>query len=186
MRGLAWLGAVALLGCGATEPQEISLGGLSAPAPESLAALAIEVRAAGGTVFVGTVTSEPTLTESAFADTPYEDVRVEFPRSTATVAVEDGLGVSSDSELVVVAPAGPERLVDDAGAPSESYVLSGGDDDRWARASIPDDGTWLFFVRPNDDDAFIVWRAAIDGEVASGEGTLGGDTVSLDDLRLAP
>lgn len=185
MRGLAWVGAAVLLGCGASEPLEVSLGSSSAPAPASLAALAAEVRGAGGSVLVGTVIGETTVAESVFADTPYDDVRVEFPRATATLAVDDSLGGASDGELVVAAAAGPARLVDDAGDPSAGYVLSG-NHDQWARASLPDAGTWLFFVRPSDEHAFVVWRAAIDDETASGEGTLEGDAVPLDDLRLAP
>ena len=186
MRTLAWIGAIALVGCGAAEPREVSLGASSAPPPDSLVDLAAEVRAAGGFVFVGTPEDDATATDSLYADAPYDGVRVEFPRSIATFAVGDALGAAMDSEMLLVAAAGPARLVDDAGNPSSDYVLSDGDPDGWEQRSVPSDGTWLFFTRPNGDDEVIVWRATIEGESASGEGTVEGASTPLDDLRVTP
>ncbi|MDQ3031664.1 MAG: hypothetical protein M3Y87_04545 [Myxococcota bacterium] len=137
-------------------------------------------------MFVGIPAGDAVATDSVYAATPYEGVRVELPRATATITVVDALGATMDGELMVVAGAGPARLVDDEGNPSGDYVLSGNDSDVWA-ATLPDDGTWLFFTRPGDSgDEVVFWRAAIEGDAASGAGTAEGASTPLDDLRVTP
>lgn len=184
--GLALIGAVALVGCAAGEPREVSLSGLSAPPPNSLAEIAAEVREAGGFVFVGTPNGDTVATDSVYMETPYEGVRVEFPRATGTLTVVDALGATMDGEMLVVATAGPARLVGEDGRPSADYVLSEGDPDVWADTMLPEDGTWLLFTRPHEGDEVIFWRAAIEGETVSGAHTLEGGSTPLDEFRETP
>lgn len=54
----------------------------------------------------------------------------------------------------------------------------------WQRGSVPEAGTWLFFVRPSGDADVIVWCAAVTGGTASGEGTASGTVVAVDELRV--
>lgn len=185
MRALLTAAAlVTLAACASTPPREVELSALQGPPPESLIALASQVRAEGGLVFVGAPASSPRAIESIYQPAPYEDLQVEFPRAAMDVAVVDALGADVDAALVIEGPAGDARLVDDEGVPSEEYVISG-TSDAWRARELPTEGEWVFFAMPwpTEDRLAVVWRAERIGDTASGAGTATGADADLAALR---
>ncbi|MDQ3031339.1 MAG: hypothetical protein M3Y87_02910 [Myxococcota bacterium] len=181
---LPWVIVMCGAACAATPATELMLSGSDGPPPESLVLLASQVRREGGLVFVGVPASSPRVIESFFEPAPYENLQVEFPRAEADVTVVDALGAVIDAELTIESASGAPRLVDDEGAPSEDYVLSGSVD-AWRARELPTTGEWVFFVIPWPSAArlAVVWRAELNGDTASGAGTQTGADADLAALR---
>lgn len=152
--------------------------------PESLEALATQVRAMGGLVFVGSPDGSSSHHDPSVAPAPnLADIYMSQPLESAGVYVSDGLGDTAASQMTLLATAGPMTLVDASGQHAGQYVLET-EEDLVELHSMPSAGNWVFFVIYEDDDALMYSRARLlDDGTVDASATNAGGTVALTALR---
>ncbi len=152
-------------------------------APDSLEVLATEVRSNGGIVVVGSASGSSVSRPPSVSAAPFHPgLFISAPLEAAGVTISDGLGDTTDANIVVIASAGPMILVDESGAPSADFYLASYD--YWSLLSVPAEGQWVFFLSEGEGELWLRWRARVmpDGSV-DGSLTRSGVSVPLSSLR---
>jgi hypothetical protein len=157
-------------------------------APDTLTDLAVTVRAEGGVVVVGRVSS------TAAGPTERGEVRpglfYQVRSIVSTVDVEDALGESVVSPVSVRSADGPGEITDESGAVRTDWVVEDATTPWTLHSSIPPSASVLLFLIPFrgvGDPWILKWAAPLDASgVALGEGTLTGDDVAPSALTRTP
>jgi|JI10StandDraft_1071094.scaffolds.fasta_scaffold164967_2 hypothetical protein len=175
--------AVGALGCGdagglCDQSLASSTSALSPPPPESVAALARDVRRVGGLVFRGAVVGGRRSLPPVRVMTG-TNLTLVSQRAGATVRVTDALGGAAPSAVDIVSRTGRDSVVDSLGCPaggSSGLTTS-------TQQEVPAEGEWVFFVYQLEGQRVMTWRAAIVGDAVSNEGTMAQGSVPIGDLR---
>ena len=173
--------ALVAAGCSSDDTREYELGSSLPPPPDSLVALASEIRAADGLVFVGTIDSTVPGAPERVNDVPEPGLALAYPTSVAEVTVTDSLGYTMPAELTVRSGDGLPEVVRADGTAHAGWFVSGRDADaerRW----LPHAGAHVLFVVPSGDGYSLVWVTGVEGGIVSGVGTVGGTDVPLTSL----
>lgn len=173
--------ALAGLACSSGTPHVYELGSSFPPPPDTLVALATEVRAAGGLVLVGSIDSTVPGVPEQVTDVPEPGLGLAYPTVVAEVTVMDPLGDTMPPTLSVQSGDGLPEVVRADGTVHPGWVVSGGSADREHRW-LPPSGTRVLFVVPAGEGYRLVWVTDVAAGVASGAGTVASTDVPLTSL----